>query len=275
MAICSICHDHKPCHFAGTDAPRCSNCTNRMAHVPCSRCGITRAVWGRAENGDGLCESCSRRREPCVTCGRSMRVYGRIPAGPLCTICFRKNPASRRSCIQWDSNERLHHYGLCPACWTASRTQKPRRICVPPSSRRVSYHPAMNNWSPSSTGSTRPCRRSQTSTNASCSNAPPSGSTSADSDGAPAANISPEDRPPPLGMTSAPPSNCSTGSKSTDKALRPATRTTSISGSRSTPAHAWTSERCCWGCDGRRRRGLVLRPHRCAGFRQVEAALRR
>jgi GNAT superfamily N-acetyltransferase len=35
------------------------------------------------------------------------------------------------------------------------------------------------------------------------------------------------------------------------------------------------TESYCWGCDGRRRRGLVLRPHRCAGFRQVEAALRR
>ncbi|WP_236244440.1 hypothetical protein [Streptomyces sp. CC210A] len=73
-------------------------------------------MFVRLDNGDGLCESCARRREPCVDCGRTMRVYGRIDAGPLCTVCYRKHPSSRRHCVQCGTHERLHHFGLCAGC---------------------------------------------------------------------------------------------------------------------------------------------------------------
>lgn len=116
VTTCSVCGQQRPCHYSTSEAPRCAACGDRSAHAPCSRCSAVRAVFVRLDNGDGLCESCARRREPCVDCGRTMRVYGRIDAGPLCTICYRKHPSSRRHCVQCGTHERLHHFGLCAAC---------------------------------------------------------------------------------------------------------------------------------------------------------------
>lgn len=84
LATCSNCGDHKPCHNADTDSPRCPNCTARLHQEPCERCGTVRPVWGRAEDGSALCEACTRRKEPCHICGQVRRVHGRPPDGPLC-----------------------------------------------------------------------------------------------------------------------------------------------------------------------------------------------
>lgn len=120
LAVCSVCGILKSCHFTGTDAPRCSACTARQNTTSCSRCGHDRAVWARTADGDPLCQSCSRPRESCSRCSRARTVYGRAPGGSaLCKVCYPKDPVSFRECVQCGSHERLHHYGLCPACAAA------------------------------------------------------------------------------------------------------------------------------------------------------------
>ncbi|QFZ73983.1 hypothetical protein GFH48_12655 [Streptomyces fagopyri] len=117
LAVCSVCGILKPCHFAGTDAPRCPACTARRNTAPCSLCGDDRAVWARAANGGPLCERCSRRREPCAQCSHTRPVNSRGPdGGALCKVCYPKHPISFRECSRCGSHERLHHHGICPAC---------------------------------------------------------------------------------------------------------------------------------------------------------------
>ncbi|MGQ4516592.1 hypothetical protein [Streptomyces sp. DW26H14] len=117
LATCSVCGDHKPCHFADTDAPRCPNCTDRLTQLPCSRCGTTTTVYGRTADGEPLCCRCGRRREPCVTCGNSRYVTSRTPDGQaLCGRCFRKSPLSFRDCVECGVIGPLHHFGLCERC---------------------------------------------------------------------------------------------------------------------------------------------------------------
>jgi hypothetical protein len=115
-ATCSICGQRKPCHFAFTDAPRCENCSRRSRLTTCSGCGKSKAAWARTLAGDPLCGNCSRRREPCIRCGRTMRVWARVSEGALCRTCSRREPAYFHHCVQCGSFERLHHFGLCRRC---------------------------------------------------------------------------------------------------------------------------------------------------------------
>lgn len=116
LATCALCGLDKPCHFASTNTPRCENCSRHLRHVPCSRCAKNRAVWSRTAKGEPLCGGCARRREPCTNCGNSRYVAFRLPAGPLCSTCYRKHPASVRPCTRCGVIERLHHHGLCTRC---------------------------------------------------------------------------------------------------------------------------------------------------------------
>ncbi|WP_327031730.1 hypothetical protein [Micromonospora ureilytica] len=45
-----------------------------------------------------------------------MRVVARLPDGPRCGTCWKREPAAERPCIQCGNVERLHHFGLCDAC---------------------------------------------------------------------------------------------------------------------------------------------------------------
>jgi hypothetical protein len=116
LAICSLCGREKPCHMASTPTPRCENCSRRMRHAPCARCGHSRAVWTRTADGRPLCGSCSRERESCASCGSIRTVAARLPAGPLCSTCYRKHPASFQPCTECGTTERLYHHGLCTRC---------------------------------------------------------------------------------------------------------------------------------------------------------------
>jgi len=87
-----------------------------MRHVACARCGHSRAVWTRTADGQPLCGSCSRQRESCTACGNTRAVAARLPAGPLCSTCYRKHPASFRPCTECGATERLYHHGLCTRC---------------------------------------------------------------------------------------------------------------------------------------------------------------
>ncbi|MFI9186588.1 hypothetical protein ACIGXG_30715 [Streptomyces goshikiensis] len=117
VAICSVCGNHKPCHYANSEAPRCANCTARLVREPCSYCGTTHEVYARTADGGALCPPCSRRREPCSICANLRYVSSRTPDGrPLCGRCFRKSPLSFRECVECGDTSRLHHFGLCPKC---------------------------------------------------------------------------------------------------------------------------------------------------------------
>jgi len=115
-ATCSLCGRDKPCYLVSAGTPRCEHCSRRMRHVPCARCGNTRAVWTRTADGRPLCGSCSRQRVPCSTCGKTRTVAARLPPGPLCSTCYRKNPASFRPCTSCGTTEHLYHHGLCTRC---------------------------------------------------------------------------------------------------------------------------------------------------------------
>lgn len=115
-ATCSLCGRDKPCYLISAGTPRCEHCSRRMRHAPCARCGNSRAVWTRTADGQPLCGSCSRQRVPCSTCGKIRTVAARLPAGPLCSTCYRKDPASFRPCAGCGATEHLYHYGLCIRC---------------------------------------------------------------------------------------------------------------------------------------------------------------
>ena len=114
--ICSVCGNHKPCHYADTDAPICEHCTRKQRLATCSNCGADRPIWSRTNHGDPLCHTCSQRRELCAECGKNKHVASRTARGPLCSNCFARDPISFRSCENCGSIERLFHHGLCPRC---------------------------------------------------------------------------------------------------------------------------------------------------------------
>ena len=116
VATCSLCGRDKPCYLAAAGTPRCEHCSRRMRHAPCARCGNSRAIWTRTAGGQPLCGSCSRQRVPCSTCGKTRTVAARLPAGPLCSTCYRKDPASFRPCTACGATEHLYHHGLCIRC---------------------------------------------------------------------------------------------------------------------------------------------------------------
>jgi len=116
VSTCSLCGRDKPCYLAAAGTPRCEHCSRRMRHAPCARCGNSRAVWTRTADGRPLCGSCSRQRVPCSTCGKTRTVAARLPAGPLCSTCYRKDPASFRPCTACGATEHLYHHGLCIRC---------------------------------------------------------------------------------------------------------------------------------------------------------------
>lgn len=116
LATCSLCGREKPCYLASAGTPRCEHCSRRMRHVPCARCGHTRAVWTRTADGQPLCGSCSRQRVPCTGCGKTRTVAARLPAGPVCSTCYRKHPASFQPCTECGTTEHLYHHGLCTRC---------------------------------------------------------------------------------------------------------------------------------------------------------------
>jgi hypothetical protein len=104
------------CCLVSAGMPRCEHCSRRMRHVPCARCGNSRSVWTRTADGQPLCGSCSRERVPCSTSGNIRAVAARLPPGPLCGTCYRKNPASFRPCTGCGTTEHLYHHGLCIRC---------------------------------------------------------------------------------------------------------------------------------------------------------------
>jgi len=116
LATCTLCNLEKPCYLASSGTPRCENCSRQMRRVPCARCGHSRAVWTRTTDGQPLCGSCSRQRVPCTGCGSIRTVAARIPAGPVCSTCYRKHPASFQPCTECGITERLYHHGLCTRC---------------------------------------------------------------------------------------------------------------------------------------------------------------
>jgi hypothetical protein len=116
LATCTLCDREKPCYLASSGTPRCENCSRQMRRVSCAHCGHRRAVWARTADGRPLCGSCSRQRVPCIGCGSTRTVAARLPAGPLCSTCYRKHPASFQPCTECGTTERLYHHGLCTRC---------------------------------------------------------------------------------------------------------------------------------------------------------------
>ena len=117
LATCTLCSLEKPCYLASAGTPRCDDCSRQMRRVPAApAAAASRAVWARTADGQPLCGSCSRQRVPCTGCGSTRTVAARLPAGPVCSTCYRKHPASFQPCTECGTTERLYHHGLCTRC---------------------------------------------------------------------------------------------------------------------------------------------------------------
>jgi hypothetical protein len=116
VATCSLCGREKPCHMTSAGTPRCEHCSRLMRRAPCARCCHSRAVSTRTADGQPLCGNCSRARVPCTACGNTRTIAHRLPAGPLCSTCYRKHPASFQPCTECGTTEHLYHHGLCTGC---------------------------------------------------------------------------------------------------------------------------------------------------------------
>lgn len=116
-AVCTNCGETRACYFADTDAPICEKCSNRLRPPEeCSRCGFKREVVARTPEGKPLCSTCNAAREPCKHCGKTKKVITRTADGPLCSTCYRKDPASFRTCSRCGRFERPYRRGVCIAC---------------------------------------------------------------------------------------------------------------------------------------------------------------
>lgn len=116
LAICSVCHRHKPCYFAQTSTPICEHCSRMRRTEACVNCSADRPVWSRTVDGAPLCSSCTEQRKRCADCGKCKHVAARTERGPLCSTCYGRDPISFRACDQCTNIERLFHHGLCPRC---------------------------------------------------------------------------------------------------------------------------------------------------------------
>ena len=116
LAICSRCGQEKYCDKPYSAAPTCPNCTRWLKAEPCSGCGRQRPVAVRTEDGEPFCGNCVRRKEVCIGCNKRMEVNARTGSGPLCAVCYAKDPISFRECVSCGNVERLYHFGLCPRC---------------------------------------------------------------------------------------------------------------------------------------------------------------
>lgn len=129
-ALCRSCYQNEPinqetCAVCGrrrkvsshneNGDPVCDTCTTAPL-AECVVCGVVKPCFGVAA-GTPRCEACTRPIEPCVTCGKSLRVHARTPAGgPVCSTCHRKDPRWFATCASCGMTERLHHRGLCKRC---------------------------------------------------------------------------------------------------------------------------------------------------------------
>jgi hypothetical protein len=112
---CSQCSRVKPCYYADTDAPRCKNCSDKLRAEPCVKCGQQRVVNRRTDSGDPLCKECGSMGT-CTSCRRNLPIRFRSTDAGLCQSCYKNDESSRRTCVRCGTVDRLHHFGLCPAC---------------------------------------------------------------------------------------------------------------------------------------------------------------
>jgi hypothetical protein len=112
---CSHCGRMKPCYYADTDAPRCKNCSDKLRAQPCVECGQQRVIHRRTASGDPLCKECGSMGT-CTKCQRTLPIRFRSADMALCQSCYKNDAASRRTCVRCGTVDRLHHFGLCPAC---------------------------------------------------------------------------------------------------------------------------------------------------------------
>lgn len=112
---CSSCGRDSSCRFAGTPSAICESCaTGREA---CHSCGHRRPVHSRTTAGGPICHGCAPTIvEVCTDCGRERIVAGRVPAGPLCTLCLPKNPGSWHDCSRCGRHCHLDARRLCSRC---------------------------------------------------------------------------------------------------------------------------------------------------------------
>ena len=124
-AVCSRCHQRRPCNFVDSDAPICKGCAPRPTAV-CARCDAERPVTARWAEGP-VCEPCYRaalhRRGRCAGCDQQRRLVD--PAGPdanRCADCAEVDLPGNHVCTDCGIEDRLFERGRCARCSLQRRT---------------------------------------------------------------------------------------------------------------------------------------------------------
>lgn len=115
MITCVLCDRVRPVGRRTTDGPLCGACYQPTL-LTCSFCGKGPRRCYRAATGMPRCDTCSRTRRTCVSCGKNKYALARTEKGHLCGDCWRKDPASYNSCRLCGTVEYLHSYGRCHSC---------------------------------------------------------------------------------------------------------------------------------------------------------------
>ncbi len=144
--ICTGCHrktlPKEPCWACGklvvpaahtAEGPWCTRCRQHHLAEPCSRCGLTKPVGLRQDDGSPVCRACyqhihPRRLHQCVDCGEARSASRISEDGPLCEKCDNRR-APIVLCPQCGRNRRVGilSTGVCRAC---ARQATPRHPCV-------------------------------------------------------------------------------------------------------------------------------------------------
>ncbi|MFI5688470.1 hypothetical protein [Streptomyces sp. NPDC051636] len=111
----------------------CTRCRQHHLAEPCSRCGLTKPVGLRREDGRPVCRACYQHVHPrplrqCVDCGDARPASRISEDGPLCEKCDNRR-APTILCPQCGQNRKVGilSTGVCRAC---ARQATPRQTCV-------------------------------------------------------------------------------------------------------------------------------------------------
>jgi hypothetical protein len=107
--------------------PAVGRCCYRPPERECSRCGRVRPCR-YAGTPSPLCLACVQTTRPmvqCVSCQAVRRPYKRIPDGPICRLCYRRQGAATGPCTGCATFSSIAN-GLCESCTLKQYLQ---RLC--------------------------------------------------------------------------------------------------------------------------------------------------
>jgi hypothetical protein len=124
-AVCSRCHEFRPCSFASGPDPVCTKCAPRNVAV-CAHCGQERppvVLWPEGPVCDTCYTAALRRRGRCADCHTERRLVA--PPGPDASRCAdcAGLPTTSHVCTDCGIEDKLYERGRCNRCALIRRTR--------------------------------------------------------------------------------------------------------------------------------------------------------